>query len=128
MPPLPAEIRAAGSEVTASAPDDDGRLATAQLEMAAFGDHLIPYIPPVPPKPPSLAPWALGVSIIALLAALFTGWLVPLGMIAAVLAIVSLRRRHDSRTVAVWALALALLSVAFGIGWLIWGFSQLAVG
>ena len=130
VPPLPPDVRAAGSEVTVGETDDDGdgRLPTAQLEMAAFGDHLIPYVPTAPPKPPSVAPWALGVAIIALTAALVTGWLLPIGAIGAILAIVSLRRAHDSRRVAVWALALALLSVAFSAGWLIWGFSQLAVG
>ncbi|MDR6690203.1 hypothetical protein J2X55_001102 [Microbacterium sp. 1154] len=130
VPPLPDDVRAAGSEVTTPEVDDDadGRLPTAQLEMAAFGDHLIPYAPPVPPKPPSVAPWALGVAIIALAAALFTGWLLPIGAVGAVLAIVSLRRAHDSRRVAVWALALAVLSVVFSAGWLIWGFSQLSVG
>ena len=128
VPPLPAGVRAAGSEIVAPEVDDDDRLPTAQLEMAAFGDHLIPYAPPVPRKPPSVAPWALGVAVIALAAALFTGWLLPVGVIGSTLAIVSLRRAHDSRRVAVWALALALLSVAFSVGWLVWGFSQLAVG
>lgn len=125
------DLRAALTQAAASARrDDDGdpeRLPTAQLEMAAFGDHVIPYVPPAPPTPPSLAPWALGVSILALGAALFTGWLLPLGALAAIIAIVSLRREYDSRRVAVWALALALSSVAFSAGWLIWGFSQLAV-
>lgn len=130
VPPLPDDVRTAGSEMTVREIDEDvdGRLPTAQLEMAAFGDHLIPYAPPVPPTPPSVAPWALGVAIIALAAAVFTGWLLPIGVIGAVLAIVSLRRAHDSRRAAVWALALSLLSVSFSAGWLIWGFSQLAVG
>lgn len=109
------------------ADDDPERLPTAQLEMAAFGDHLIPYVPPAPKPPPSLAPWALAVAILALVAALITGWLLPLGVIGAILAILSLRRAHDSRRVAVWALSLSLLAVVFSAGWLIWGFSQLAV-
>ncbi len=125
-PPLPEAVPADGGDTSSA--DDDGRLPTAQLEMAAFGDHLIPYVPPVPPTPPSFAPWALTVSIVALAAALFTGWLVPLGAVGAILAAVSLRRRYDSRHVAAWALALALLSIAFSAGWLVWGFSQLAVG
>lgn len=136
VPTLPAAeaaaLAAALPEAPAPAPassdaSDPERLPTAQLEMAAFGDHVIPYVPPAPPPPRSFAPWALAVAIIALLAALFTGWLVPLGVVAAVLALVSLRRPRDSRTQAGWALALALLSVAFSAGWLIWGFSQLAV-
>ncbi|MDT0115988.1 hypothetical protein Q9R20_03210 [Microbacterium sp. PRF11] len=126
VPALPEAVPADGGDTTAA--EDDGRLPTAQLEMAAFGDHLIPYVPPVTPTPPSFAPWALTVSIIALAAALFTGWLVPLGAVGVILAAVSLRRRHDSRRVAAWALALGLLSIAFSAGWLVWGFSQLSVG
>ncbi|SDO47671.1 hypothetical protein SAMN04487848_1080 [Microbacterium sp. ru370.1] len=110
------------------ADDDPERLPTAQLEMAAFGDHLIPYVPPAPKPPPSLAPWALAVAILALAAALITGWLLPLGVAGAILTAISLRRAHDSRRVAGWALSLSLLAVAFSAGWLVWGFSQLAVG
>lgn len=107
--------------------DDPERLPTAQLEMAAFGDHLIPYVPPVPPAPPSLAPWALALATLALLGSLFTGWLLPLGVTGVVLATLSLRRPNDSRRAAVWALCLAVLSLVFSVGWLVWGFSQLAV-
>lgn len=107
--------------------DDPERMPTAQLEMAAFGDHLIPYVPPTPPPPPPLAPWGLALSILALLAALFTGWLLPLGVVAVVVSVLSLRRPLDSRRVAGWALALSVLSLAFSVGWLVWGFSQLAV-
>lgn len=128
--PGEADLRAAIAQAATSLDrdvDDLNRLPTAQLEMAAFGDHLVPYVPPAPPTPPSVAPWGLAVAIVALAAALFTGWLLPLGAIAAILSIISLRRSHDSRLVAGWALALALLSVVFSAGWLIWGFSQLAV-
>ncbi|MCJ1706444.1 hypothetical protein [Microbacterium sp. VKM Ac-2923] len=122
---------ASGLPVAATAPprfdDDPERMPTAQLEMAAFGDHLIPYIPPTPPPPPSLAPWGLALSILGLLAALFTGWLVPLGAVAVVVSVLALRRPRDSRRVAGWALALAVLSLAFSVGWLVWGFSQLSV-
>lgn len=107
--------------------DDPERLPTAQLEMAAFGDHLIPYVPPVPLTPPSLAPWALAVATLALLGSLFTGWLVPLGSTGVILAALSLRRPTDGRRAAVWALCLAVLSLVFSVGWLVWGFSQLAV-
>jgi len=104
---------------------EEGRLATAQLEMAAFGDHVIPYVPPAPKPPPSLAPWALLLAIAALVSSFFWGWLLPLSAVAAIVATMSLRRTHDSRGVAVWALVLSLLSSVFSAGWLIWGFSQL---
>lgn len=125
--------RDAGPPMTdASAPSvdvdhDPERMATAQLEMAAFGDHLIPYVPPQPPAPRSMAPWALALAILALTASLFTGWLLLLGVGGVVVASLSLRRPHDSRRAARWALSLALLSLVFSVGWLVWGFSQLAV-
>lgn len=119
----------ADAVVTSPDPDPrEGRLATAQLEMAAFGDHVIPYVPPTPKPPPSLAPWALAVAILALISSFFWGWLLPLGLGAAALASISLRRPRDGRRVAVWALALAVLSVVFSAGWLIWGFSRLPAG
>ncbi len=120
---------ASGANASPGAPfvDDPERMPTAQLEMAAFGDHLIPYVPPEPPAPRSLAPWALALAILALTASLFTGWLLPLGVTAVVFSALSLRRPRDSRRVGGWALALAVVSLAFSAGWLIWGFSQLAV-
>ncbi len=133
MSEAPPPTRRARKEIegTTALPDavepdgEEGRLATAQLEMAAFGDHVIPYVPPAPKPPPSLAPWALFVAIAALVSSFFWGWLLPLSAMAAIVAAMSLRRTHDSRRVAVWALALALLSGVFSAGWLIWGFSQL---
>ncbi len=59
---------------------EEGRLATAQLEMAAFGDHVIPYVPPAPKSPPSLAPWALLLAIAPTILAGFTPWLWPTSM------------------------------------------------
>ncbi|BFM24446.1 hypothetical protein [Microbacterium sp. che218] len=129
LDPSDAARLAAQASRSAAAPagDDPERLPTAQLEMAAFGDHLIPYVPPAPPTPRSLAPGALAAAILALVASFFTGWLLPLGAVAVILSIVSLRRPHDSTRVGVWSLCLSLLSIVFSAGWLIWGFSQLAV-
>lgn len=124
-PPVPgASDRSAPGELL---DDDPHRMPTAQLEMAAFGDHLIPYVPPTPPAPRALAPWALMLAILGLVASLFTGWLLPLGVAAIVVSTLSLRRPHESRRVAVWATALAGVSLVFSVGWLVWGFSQLAV-
>ncbi len=117
----------APADVASSNGDDreDGRLATAQLEMAAFGDHVIPYVPPAPKPPPSLAPWALLLAIAALVSSFFWGWLLPVSVIGVVVSITSLVRPHDDRRLAVWALALAALSGLFSAGWLVWGFAQL---
>ncbi len=101
---------------------DDHRLPTAQLEMAAFGPHPVAgeWLPAAPPQPKSVAPWALGFAVVALAGSLFVGWLLPVGLVAVILAIVSLRRTHDSRRVAVWALVLGAVSVAYSAGWLLW--------
>lgn len=75
----------------------------------------------------SLAPWALGLAIASLIASLLVGWMLPLGLIAIVVGIVSLRRPAESRSLAVWSIALALVSVAYSVGWLLWAGSQLGV-
>lgn len=116
----------AAEQIAAGDAFDDHRLPTAQLERAAFGEHVVPWSPPVPVAPPSVAPWALAVAIAALIASLFAGVLLPLGVIAIVMSIISLRRAHDSRRVAIWALALAVLSVIFSVGWLLWALPQLS--
>ena len=120
-PPLTAAEQIAAGDAL-----DDHRLPTAQLERAAFGEHVVPWSPPVPVAPPSVAPWALAVAIAALIASLFAGVLLPLGVVAIVMSIISLRRAHDSRRIAIWALALAALSVVFSGGWLIWALPQLS--
>jgi len=136
LPPMPAWAGPAASPAGGGAgenrnplveDEDDGRLPTAQLEMAAFGPHLVAgeWLPAAPPKRRSVAPWALGTAIVALVAAVFVGWLLPLGVVAVVLALVSLRRRHDSRLVAGWALALGLLAIVYSAGWLLWTLPQL---
>lgn len=116
----------AAEQIAAGDALDDHRLPTAQLERAAFGEHVLPWSPPTPVAPPSVAPWALAVAIVALIASLFAGVLLPLGVVAIVMSIISLRRAHDSRRIAIWALALAVLSVVFSGGWLIWALPQLS--
>lgn len=116
----------AAEQIAAGDAFDDQRLPTAQLERAAFGEHVLPWSPPVPTAPPSVAPWALALAIAALVASLFAGVLLPLGVIALVTSIISLRRAHDSRRVAVWALALAVVSVVFSAGWLFWALPQIS--
>jgi hypothetical protein len=116
----------AAEQIAAGDAFDDQRLPTAQLERAAFGEHVLPWSPPRPVAPPSVAPWALAAAIAALIASLFVGVLLPLGVIAIVMSIISLRRAHDSRRVAIWALALAVVSVLFSIGWLLWALPQLS--
>lgn len=67
-----------------------------------------------------LAGWALGFAIAGLVVACFVGWGFPLGIGSAITAIVALRRPLENRAVAVWALALGVVSVLYSAGWLVW--------
>lgn len=122
----PAAAPTAAEQLAAGDAMDDERLPTAQLERAAFGEHVLPWSPPAPVVPPSVVPWALAVAIIALLVSLFVGLLLPLGVIGLVMSIISLRRAHDSRRVASWALGLSVVSIVFSAGWLFWALPQLS--
>lgn len=73
---------------------------------------------------PRSAAWALAFAIAGLIVAFFVGWGVPIGLLAAGLAIVALRRPWEARGVAVWALCLSLLSVLFSAGWIWWSVTQ----
>jgi len=67
-----------------------------------------------------LAPWALLAAVVALVASFFVGWGIPLGILAVIAAILSLRRPGESRGMSVWALVLALVSCVYSVGWLMW--------
>ncbi|WP_375385876.1 hypothetical protein [uncultured Microbacterium sp.] len=71
-----------------------------------------------PPIYRGIAGWALGFSIVGLIASLFVGWGFPVGLVGIIAAIVSLRRPVESRAVAVWALVLGGVSVLYSAGWL----------
>lgn len=71
-----------------------------------------------------LAPWALVAAIVALVTSWFVGWGIPLAIIAAIAAIMSLRRPVESRAIAIWALVLGLAATIFSLGWLIWAAMQ----
>ncbi|SDQ97871.1 hypothetical protein [Microbacterium sp. cf332] len=75
---------------------------------------------PAPEVLPRSGAWALGLSIVALVLSFFVGWAVPLGIAAVVTAVIALRRPWESRTIALWALALGVLSVLYSAGWLVW--------
>ncbi|KIC59400.1 hypothetical protein [Microbacterium hominis] len=79
---------------------------------------------PTPPVLPRSASWALALAVVALIVSLVVGWGVLIGILAAVLAVVALRRPWESRAVAVWALCLSLLSLAYSAGWLWWASTQ----
>ncbi|MFG6502953.1 hypothetical protein [Microbacterium sp. P05] len=76
---------------------------------------------------PVLARWALGLAIAALLASLLVGWMLPLGLVAIVLGVVSARRPGENRAFAVWAIVLGAASALYSAGWLLWAAWQLGV-
>jgi hypothetical protein len=82
---------------------------------------------PAPTSAPRavIAPAALVLAIVALAASLLVGWAAPVGLVAVVIAVVALRRPRETRGVAWWALGLALLSLAYSAGWLLWALPQL---
>ncbi|MFS0712864.1 hypothetical protein ABC195_03210 [Microbacterium sp. 2P01SA-2] len=79
---------------------------------------------PAPEILPRSGVWALALAIVALALSLFVGWAFPLGVAAVVMAVRALRRPWESRTVAVWALGLAALSILYSAGWLAWAATQ----
>jgi hypothetical protein len=93
------------------------------------GDDAVEEWQPAAPAPAparaALGPWALGLAIVALAASVFVGWMLPLGLIAAITALVALRRPHESRRVAVWALALGAVAMLYSAGWLLYALPQL---
>ncbi|WP_424936271.1 MULTISPECIES: hypothetical protein [Bacteria] len=73
------------------------------------------------PRPEArLAPWALLAAVVALVASFFVGWGIPLGILAVIAAILSIRRPAESRGMSLWALVLALVSCLYSLGWLAW--------
>ena len=97
------------------------RWPTAPIGVAP-GSAVPEHDPSTAPEPPvpyrGLARWALGLSIVALLLSTIVGWAFPIGLMAIVLAIISLRRPIESRTAAVWALVIGVVSVLYSAGWL----------
>ncbi|MFJ6653901.1 hypothetical protein ACIQLJ_14010 [Microbacterium sp. NPDC091313] len=82
--------------------------------------------PAAGPHPrPVVAPLALVLAVVGLVASLLVGWAAPIGLVAAIAAIVALRRPVEPRGVAWWALGIALLSLVYSAGWLLWALPQL---
>lgn len=99
-----------GVTPTVSAPDLDAPVLWAPAEPAA------------PAR--GMAAWALGFAITGLVVAMFVGWGFPLGLVAIVTAIVALRRPLESRQIAVWALVLGVVSLAYSAGWILYATSR----
>jgi len=73
----------------------------------------------VPPPKHIYASWALAFAIVGLAMALFIGWGFPLGVAAIVAAVIGLRRR-ENRSLCLWAIVLAGVSLVYSAGWLVW--------
>jgi hypothetical protein len=125
----------AASRLPGASRDGYSRLPTAPVATTALGPVEGESVPWTPPphlvsrrRPPVLAAWALSFAVVALAASLFVGWMLPVGLIAIVAAIVALRRVGEPRGVAVWALVLAAVAVLYSAGWLAWALPQLTTG
>ena len=59
-------------------------------------------------------------AIVALFASLFVGWGIPVAIVSVVAAVMSLRRRDESRGMSVWALVLGIVATLYSAGWLLW--------
>ncbi len=104
------------------------RLPTAPVDVTTESAPVAddgPYTGEYPqPVARGLAGWALAFSIAGLAVSLFVGWGFPIGLIGGITAIVALRRPVESRQMAVWALALGLVSLLYSAGWLVWAASR----
>jgi hypothetical protein len=79
------------------------------------------WAPVEAPRPRAVvAPWALGLAIVSLLASFVVGWMLPIGLVAIVVAAVGMRRPVEPRGVLVWALVLGIVSTLYSAGWLLW--------
>ncbi len=104
----------AGTGEDAATPDGD----TGEIELPPGAEPV--EVRALVAERARLASWALGIALVGLAASFFVGWGFPLGLAAIVVATIALRRPWESRSVAVWALALGVLSVVYSAGWLVY--------
>lgn len=71
-------------------------------------------------RPANLGGIGLGFSIVGLIASLVVGITLPLGLAGIVLGVLSLRRRVESRAIAIWTISLGVVAVVYSAGWLLW--------
>jgi len=120
-PRLPGEHRGGFHRLPTAPVELAGSDRTNDAERAALSDTGAVYAWIEPERPVvGIASWALGAAIAGLVVSWFVGWGFPIGIGAAITAIVALRRPLESRRMAVWALVLAVLSVIYSAGWLVW--------
>ncbi|WP_052226237.1 hypothetical protein [Microbacterium mangrovi] len=119
----------AGTGEDAPVPDDQPEPVVEETGEIVLppGAEPVEVHPPVAERA-RLASWALGIAIVGLGVSFFVGWGFPLGLAAIVVAIVALRRPWESRFVAIWALALGVLSVIYSAGWLVFAAIESTAG
>jgi hypothetical protein len=96
---------------------------TAPAEPGTSDDPLptATWLVPPPEEPRrGVAGWALAFSIIGLVVSMFVGWGFPIGLVGVITAILALRRPLESRSVAIWALVIGLVSLLYSAAWLVW--------
>ncbi|MEV7692405.1 DUF4190 domain-containing protein [Microbacterium sp. NPDC089189] len=104
------------------------RAPTAPIEIGAQVEGPQEFVPttrtvvvPDDAAPPmSLAVLSIGFAVVGLIVSFVVGWGFPLGIVAVVLGVLSLRRLVESRPLAVWGIVLGVLSLVYSGGWLVW--------
>jgi len=120
-PRLPGEHRGGFQRLPTAPVDVDVADSMNRAEREALSDTGTVYAWIEPQRPVvGIAAWALGFAIAGLVISWFVGWGFPIGLGAAITAIVALRRPLENRAVAIWALVLGVLSVLYSAGWLLW--------
>lgn len=107
--------------VSQTAPAEPGTEETSPTPAAQW------LMPVTDPPHRGLAAWALAFSTAGLFVALFVGWGFPIGLVGVVSAILALRRPLESRTVAVWALVVGVVSILYSAGWLYFAASSASI-
>lgn len=111
--------------MTAPGPNEAGLEELAPNDRAREArDVSVQWAPPAPPPPPRSAGWALTFAVLALAVSTLVGWGFLIGILGVILSLLALRRPWESRTMAVWALVLSLVSLLYSAGWLWFAASQ----
>ncbi|MCC4908007.1 hypothetical protein [Microbacterium sp. cx-59] len=138
-PPVPTSVEAPSTDVETPVAEavlpgthrgGFTRPPTAPLALASFGanEPRIEFVPatgtsvaPVAAvRPANLAAIGLGFAVVGLIASFVVGLALPIALAGLVLGALSLRRRAESRQMAIWAIALGALAVIYSAGWLVW--------
>ena len=123
--PLPGAHRGGFQRLPTAPVSVTKETAPAEPGTSDAEEPVLMWLMPENPAPHrGLAAWALAFSAAGLLGSIFVGWGFPIGLVGVISAILALRRPLESRTMAVWALVLGVISVLYSAGWLFYAASR----